>query len=315
MTTKRQRVPVEAYDHEPLHFPWLAALLCAGVLATFAIAAWDLPREAARLPDLAREALTVALPKWHITEPVNEVVYGTRGTDTFGETFLLLAAVVSVLLFTRQPERREGFVGEVLAGHHEQARWDRPEPVDATQRLTRAGEAKEWQIERSRRRETPDHERVGTPAPETSEQLSVVARTAARVAAPVLAIAGVYLVAEGYSPGGGFPAGGVALGVVLLLYAGFGYRSVSGVVSSEGIEIAELLGAVVIIAVEVGGLIAVGSFSANWLPLAPQQTLRSGGILQPFSIGEFIEVGTGLTLVVFALMTMRHDWTADAAKG
>ena len=46
-------------------------------------------------PAIARYALEIALPQWHITEPVNEVVYGTRGFDTFGETFLLLAAVVS----------------------------------------------------------------------------------------------------------------------------------------------------------------------------------------------------------------------------
>ena len=48
------------------------------------------------LPAVARYAMDVALPRWGLTEPVNEVVYGTRGFDTFGETFLLLAAVVSV---------------------------------------------------------------------------------------------------------------------------------------------------------------------------------------------------------------------------
>jgi multicomponent Na+:H+ antiporter subunit B len=47
------------------------------------------------------------------------------------------------------------------------------------------------------------------------------------------------------------------------------------------------------------------------MPLAEQQTIPSGGILQVFSGGEFIEVGTGLVLVIFALLAMRHDWAAD----
>jgi multicomponent Na+:H+ antiporter subunit B len=253
----------------------------------------SLPRESARLPAVARQALLVALPKWHTTEPVNEVVYGTRGMDTFGETFLLLAAVVSVLLIARPRERRRGFVGESLAGRIEQESADPPLPIDRTQQAARDAEAAEWDEERSRRRPTPDRERVGSPAPDTAEAMTVITRTAARLTAPMLAIAGIYLVAEGYSPGGGFPAGAVALGVVLLIYAGFGYRRVAGVVRPSRLEIVELAGALAIIVVEVLGLVLNGSFSANWVHLAPTQTLRSGGVLQLFSAGELFEVGHG----------------------
>ena len=56
--------------------------------------------------------------------------------------------------------------------------------------------------------------------------MTVVARTAIRMALPVLAVAGLYLAAWGYSPGGGFPGGAVLLGVLLLVYAGFGRRRV-----------------------------------------------------------------------------------------
>ena len=52
--------------------------------------------------------MEVALPKWRHHEPVNEVVYGTRGFDTFGETFLLLAAVVGIMTITRGKEPRGG---------------------------------------------------------------------------------------------------------------------------------------------------------------------------------------------------------------
>ena len=186
------------------------------------------PRERAALPAVARQALGWREPRWHIAEPVNEVVYGTRGFDTFGETFLLLAAVVSVTTLTRRREHRSdgaGEQGEQEAGSREQAEID---PVSGADR----GEPQARDRRGSRSRTTtgalgdvrryPDDEPLGSPAPERADAMSVVTRTAARTAAPVLAVAGVYLAAEGYSPGGGFPAGAVILGVILLLWAGFG---------------------------------------------------------------------------------------------
>jgi multicomponent Na+:H+ antiporter subunit B len=62
---------------------------------------------------------------------------------------------------------------------------------------------------------------------------------------------------------------------------------------------------------ELLGLLLRGSFSANWLPLAAPQTILSGGIAQLFSGSELIEVGTGLAIVIFALIGMGHDWTPD----
>jgi multicomponent Na+:H+ antiporter subunit B len=124
-------------------------------------------------------------------------------------------------------------------------------------------------------------------------------------------VAGIYLAAWGYSPGGGFPAGAVLAGVALLVYAAFGYAKVARVVRPGVLEPLELAGALAIIACETLGLVLKGSFSANWLPLAPPQTIRSGGILQVFSASELVEVGTGLALVIFAILGMTHDWTPD----
>ncbi|MGH3414853.1 MAG: MnhB domain-containing protein [Actinocrinis sp.] len=42
-------------------------------------------------------------------------------------------------------------------------------------------------------------------------------------------LARAHLVAWGYSPGGGFPGGAVLLGVLLLVYAGFGRRRIARV--------------------------------------------------------------------------------------
>lgn len=88
-------------ESEPRHRPWLGGLLAGAAMAGLVVAVLALPREHAPLPPIARYAVAIALPRWHTTEPVNEVVYGTRGFDTFGETFILLAAVVGIGLLTR----------------------------------------------------------------------------------------------------------------------------------------------------------------------------------------------------------------------
>jgi multicomponent Na+:H+ antiporter subunit B len=282
------------------------------------IAVASIPREHAPLPAVARQAMEVALPRWGLTEPVNEVVYGTRGFDTFGETFLLLAAVVSVMMITRSKEPRRGYFGESAAARREQAQADPAEPVDASERQARAaerGEQGESGPAGPRRPATPDRTPLGTPAPETADAMTVVIRTAIRLALPILAVAGLYLVAWGYSPGGGFPGGAVLVGVLLLAYAGFGRPMVSKVVRPGLLESIELAGAGAIIVTELLGLLLRGSFSANWLPLAAPGTIISGGITQIFSASELIEVGTGLAIAIFALIGMSHDWAPDTEPG
>jgi len=286
--------------------------------AALAAAVIGIPREHAALPAVARYALDVSLPRWGLTEPVNEIVYGTRGFDTFGETFLLLAAVISVVLITRSRESRRGYFGEARAGQREQEQCDPAEQADATERAARSAERREQgglAPGDAPGPATPDATPLGTPAPETADAMTVVVRTAIRIALPVLAVAGLYLVAWGYSPGGGFPGGAVLLGVLLLAYAGFGRRRISRIVRPGLLEAIELAGAGAIIMTELLGLALRGSFSANWLPLAAPATILSGGIAQLFSGSELIEVGTGLAIAVFALIGMGHDWTSDEGGG
>ncbi len=149
---------------------------------------------------------------------------------------------------------------------------------------------------------------LGTPAPETAEAMTVVTRTAVRLVLPVLMVAGLYLAAWGYSPGGGFPGGAVLTGVLLLAYAAFGRAAVARVIRPAVLETAELIGAAAIIGTEALGLLLRGAFSANWLPLAQPGTPLSGGIAQLFSGSELIEVGTGLAIAIFSLIAVGHDW-------
>ncbi len=321
-TSGGMRLPAEAVEREPRHRVVAGALLTAAMAAALAAAFVHLPREHDPLPQVARQALEVALPGWKLLEPVNEVVYGTRGFDTFGETFLLLAAVMSVVVLSRSREPRRGYFGEDAAGLREQSRIDPDEKADRTQQEARSAERAEGDDEdeggmregRRRRPRVPDGERLGTSAPEQAEAMSVVVRGAIRTATPILAVTGFYLVAWGYSPGGGFPGGAVVLGVVLLVYAAFGRARIKSVVRPGLVETIELAGAALIVVTETLGLILKGSFSANWLPLEPPGTIRSGGVAQLFSAGELVEVGTGLTIAVFALLAMGHDWSPDEAR-
>src|SRR6202035_3373112 len=126
--------------------------------------------EHAPLPLIARYALEIAIPRWKLPEPVNEIVYGTRGFDTFGETFLLLAAVVSVIVITRSREARRGYFGEELAGRREQAQADPAEGDDASERTAQAAERREQGTRESgdpAEPATPDVTPLGTPGPET----------------------------------------------------------------------------------------------------------------------------------------------------
>ena len=261
------------------------------------------------LPDIARHAMRIALPEWGTTEVVSEVVYGSRAFDTFGETFLLLAAVIAVLVLSRGREPRSEYVGEASAGLVEQAHADagggaNPEEAEAR-------EAEEEEQHDAPAPDDADDDPLGTPAPELAVAMTVVVRIGARIAAVILTVAGFYLFALGYTPGGGFPAGVVAAGVVLLLYAALGHRSVGRIVRPAVLEPVEMAGAAAIIIIGLLGLWLRGSFFDNWLPLAPQQTIRAGGTLQLFSTFEFVEVATGITIAVFALLGMGHDWTPD----
>jgi multicomponent Na+:H+ antiporter subunit B len=294
-----------------------ALILVAGTATCLGAASVDLPRQDADLPGIARDAMSQALPRWHTTEVVNAIVYGTRGFDTFGETFLLLSAVVGVIVVCRGRERRRVFLQEERLGRREQAEARRagagPRGRGRRSDVERAEGLEQGQVEGSDRdldRERRD-ERLGRRGPVSSAAMTVVVRAGTRTVLPVLAVAGVYLAAWGYSPGGGFPAGAVLAGVVLLAYAANGYRAVRRFVRPALLEVVELAGAAAIVAIEVLGLALKGSISANWLPLGTAKTIQGGGILQAFSGSELLEVGTGLLLVVFSLLAMEREWTED----
>lgn len=306
---------------EEKHRWWLGLAFTLAVGAVFVVGFTDLPREGAALPAVARHAMQVALPVWGQNEVVSEIVYGSRGFDTFGETFLLLAAVVAVTTLARPREPRAEYVGEASAGRDAQSRYDRAGGDGDDDGGDGGSQSRARRAEREESedtREAPadaDQEPLGTRAPERAVAMTVVVRLGARIAAVILAVASIYLAAWGYTPGGGFPAGAAIAGVVILLYAAFGHRAVSGAVRPGVLEPIELLGASAIIAIGLFGLLFKDSMFANFLTLAQPGTIRAGGTNQLYSGSELIEVATGLIIAIFSLLGMRHDWAADDADG
>ncbi len=275
-------------------------VLALAVGACLATALLALPGQDAPLPAVARMAVTSALPDWHSTEPVSVVVYGSRGFDTFGETFILLAAVIGVMVLSRARERRPGRPLEDRLAAREQA--ELAEVADGRPPGGAAAEAAE------------ERERGRGPADERDE-MTVVVRGGVRVVVVPLAVAGCYLVATGYAPGGGFPGGAVLAGVVMLAYVAFGTRRVAAVVEPDRLEAVELAFAALIVAIGVTGLVTRGSFWANFLPLGVEQTIAGGGIAQLFSGLELVEVATGVLLVFFSLVRLGEDWARGGEAG
>ena len=288
-----------------------AAVLVASTAACLAVAFVDLPRERADLPGIARDAMTQALPEWHHTEVVSVVVYGTRGFDTFGETFLLLAAVVGVIVVCRGREPRRVFLQEERLGRREQAETRRMAGSSATQRHPQAEHAED--VEQGEADEEEGTLGIGAGGPVSEQAMTVVIRTGARTVLPLLSVAGAFLLFSPWAPGGGFPAGGVLTGVVVLTYAAFGYRAVRKVVRPDPLEAVEMVGAGAIILLGALGLVLKGSFFANWLPLGVPKTIHAGGTLQFLSMSELLEVGSGLLIVVFSLLAMEREWTEEDA--
>jgi multicomponent Na+:H+ antiporter subunit B len=288
-----------------------AAVLVSGTAVCLAGAFLDLPREDADLPGIARDAMAQALPEWHHTEVVSVLVYGTRAFDTFGETFLLLAAVVGVIVVCRGRERRRVFLQEERLGRREQGETRRTTGRRGSRRHPQAEHAED--VEQGLADEEEGTLPIGAGGPVSEQAMTVVVRTGARTVLPLLSVAGAFLLFSPWAPGGGFPAGGVLTGVVLLTYAAFGYRAVRRVVRPSPLEAIEMAGAGAIIGLGVLGLVLEGSFFANWLPLGSPKTVHAGGILQVFSMSELLEVGAGLLIVVFSLVAMEREWTEDDA--
>jgi hypothetical protein len=180
-------------------------------------------------PAIAREALTGCGAAMAPDEPVNEVVYGTRGFDTFGETFLLLAAVVSVTMLTRSargPRRLFRRAGRAAGGA---SSGDRSRPECRRDESRGSGRRDAGAVRRigdlrpARPTRTTTARIAGSRAMPSA--MSVVTRTAVRTRRAGAGRRRPLPRGLGLLPRRRVPGGAVILGVILLLgYAAFGRR-------------------------------------------------------------------------------------------
>jgi multicomponent Na+:H+ antiporter subunit B len=119
------------------------------------------------------------------------------------------------------------------------------------------------------------------------------------VLTPLLIAFGLYLVFHGQlTPGGGFQGGVVlAAGPVSIMLAGR-YMSVKRIAPQRLLEGADALGAVSYALIGLGGLIFVGTYLQNPLPLGTPGHLLSGGMMPLNSIAVGLEV-TGAFLLTW----------------
>jgi multicomponent Na+:H+ antiporter subunit B len=124
-------------------------------------------------------------------------------------------------------------------------------------------------------------------------------RLASLVLIPVIVAFGLYLVFHGQlTPGGGFQGGVVlAAGPIAILLAGR-YLSMKAVAPKVLLESSDSIGAASYVLIGLGGLIFVGTYLKNPLPLGSPGHLLSAGMMPLNSIAVGLEV-TGAFLLTW----------------
>jgi multicomponent Na+:H+ antiporter subunit B len=115
---------------------------------------------------------------------------------------------------------------------------------------------------------------------------------------PVLTL-GVYVVTHGtLSPGGGFQGGVVLAGALLLVYVAGQAVALERLRPIALVEVAHAAGAAAYVLVAVGGLIFGTAVMANFLPLAAEGSLVSGGTVFVLNLAVGLEVTGAVTLIL-----------------
>jgi multicomponent Na+:H+ antiporter subunit B len=132
---------------------------------------------------------------------------------------------------------------------------------------------------------------------------------------PALMLA-VYVVAHGtLSPGGGFQGGVIGAAALLLVYAAGQMVALERVRPVALVEIAEAVGAAAFVLVAAGGLVFAAVIMENFLPLATEGSLLSGGTIPILNVAVGVEVAGAVTLILTELLdqALLHHAGADEA--
>jgi multicomponent Na+:H+ antiporter subunit B len=159
-------------------------------------------------------------------------------------------------------------------------------------------------LRRLRDERDQDAELSDASQPESSESL----RWLGVAAAPPVFVLGAYVVTHGtLSPGGGFQGGVILMAALIVVFLGGEYTLLVRLRGrSTPIEMAEAAGAAGLAVLGFGGLIAAGSFMANFLDKGSKGSLLSGGFLPLANLAVGIEVAGALLMVLSELLDERQ---------
>ena len=126
----------------------------------------------------------------------------------------------------------------------------------------------------------------------------------------------VYIVAHGtISPGGGFQGGVIGSAALLLVYAAGQMLALERVRPVALVEIAEAVGAAAFVLVAAGGFVFAAVMMENFLPLAAEGSLPSGGMIPILNVAVGVEVAGAVTLILTELLDqalLRHAGADEA---
>ena len=126
----------------------------------------------------------------------------------------------------------------------------------------------------------------------------VVRALGAALVGPTLLL-GLYIVTHGQlTPGGGFQAGVLLAGALLLVYVAGQVAAVQRVRPMSLVEVAEAAGAAAYALLGLSGLVFAAAVLENFLPLGTTGNLLSGGTIPLLSVGVGVEVTGAVTLIL-----------------
>lgn len=133
---------------------------------------------------------------------------------------------------------------------------------------------------------------------------------------PPTVLLGLYIVTHGHlTPGGGFQGGVVLATAPLLLYLGGLYGTFKNVAPQALVEAGDAIGAGGFVVVGLAGLIIVGSFLKNFLPLGPVGEIYSAGTIPIINVSVGLEVASGIMLIVAELLKQTIEVQDEGGQG
>jgi multicomponent Na+:H+ antiporter subunit B len=132
-----------------------------------------------------------------------------------------------------------------------------------------------------------------------SELVDIVSRKLV----PFVLLFGFYVISHGHlSPGGGFQGGVVLASGVMLLALSRGLEPALRSFPAGPLSLVETLAFFLILAMGLAGLLAGKSFLGNFLPLGRPGQVPSAGFIFFFNLLIGLEVGVGVSLILFCLL-------------